>query len=153
MNIDSFKGPGNHYDMYSTSFEWEFDPEKNLRVQVTENDAELVVSFVYKDGDERFLEDTDKDFWTGAVLYWYDAMTLGNAGIPFHKIQIDAIVRLSLWLGYVPHEDFITKYAVPTSNEVMTYNDQIDALAKDGFDFAIKLKAHRDSFKNAEGAD
>lgn len=148
---DDFKTEHCYHTMLRCSFDYEWDSEKDLRITISENSAELDVSYVYKDGDIRYLDEKDTDFWVGAVLYWYDAME--PTGKPLHKLQINSISRLSRWLGYVPHEDYIIKYAMPNSDEALSYNDQIDLLAKDDFEFAKKLKMHKDNFKNAEGAD
>ena len=144
---------GNYYNMWSTSYEWEWTGDRKLRVQVNEDDAELIVSYIDEDGDQSFLKDTEKDFWVGAVLYWYDAMSLGINGRSLHRLQVDSVARLAQWLGYVPHEDYIIKYAVPNAQEALSYHEQINRLAADNFEFAVNLKRHREEFKNAEGAD
>jgi len=150
VKLFDFTG-GNYYNLWSTSYEWEWPGDRKLRVQINDDDANLVVSYVDEDGDESFIEDTDKDFWIGAVLYWYDAMD--TEGKVLHRLQVDSVARLAQWFGYVPHWDYIQKYAVPSVDETLSYHEQINRLAADGFDFAIKLKSHRDEFKNAEGAD
>tara|TARA_R100000742_G_C4278716_1_gene101889 strand:- start:2634 stop:3089 length:456 start_codon:yes stop_codon:yes gene_type:complete len=147
---DAFMSSNAYYELFSNTYEYKWSPDKTLRITVNENDADLNISYHdHADGDIQYLDETDADFWIGAVLYWYDAMELSG----FHKIQIDAIARLAKWLKFVPHEELIKKYAVPNKAEVLTYDEQINALAKDEYDFAVRLKSHRDSFKNAEGAD
>ena len=146
---DAFMSSDAYYELYSNSYVYKWSPDKTLRITVIEDESTLNISYLYKDGDVQYLDETEADFWVGAVLYWYDAMEISG----FHKIQIDSIARLAKWLKFVPHEELIKKYAVPNKAEVLTYDEQISALAKDEYDFAIRLKSHRDSFKNAEGAD
>ena len=146
---DAFMSSDAYYELYSNSYVYKWSPNKSLRITVIEDESTLNISYLHGDGDVQYLDEEDADFWIGAVLYWYDAME--NKG--FHKIQIDSIARLAKWLKFVPHEELIKKYAVPNKAEVLTYDEQISALAKDEYDFAIRLKSHRDSFKNAEGAD
>tara|TARA_B100001093_G_scaffold152768_1_gene145479 strand:- start:31985 stop:32437 length:453 start_codon:yes stop_codon:yes gene_type:complete len=139
----------NYYPLWSSSFQYELDITKDLRITVREDIADLTISHVNKDGDVTDLTDDHADYWLGAVLYWHDAM----ASKTLHRLQISAIARLARWLQYVPTDDYIAKYAMPSNTEVLSYHEQIDLLAKDGFDFAVRLKAHRNNYKNAEGAD
>ena len=136
--------------MAKTSCEYELTKEYNLRVSTSHDTGDLRVSVVGDYGYENEKGESDLEFWVGATLFWYD---MDSASPEFNKQQIDAIARLGKWLKIVPTEEMIEKYAVPAKDEVLTYNEQVDKLAADGYAFAIKLKSFMASWDTSEGAD
>tara|TARA_R100000742_G_C4279664_1_gene105116 strand:- start:2324 stop:2725 length:402 start_codon:yes stop_codon:yes gene_type:complete len=112
------------YELKSTQYRYS-DGDYILTVEACDGDLE--VAHEYED-EKVYLEENNIDFWVGAVLFWYDA------DLPTTKFfgpQVDAVARLSHYLGYVPDEETIKTYAVPNKEEYYSYSEMIAKLEED----------------------
>jgi len=130
LNIENFPfRDRNKYELMHSEYAYSLPPCRTLYVGA--NNGDLDVRIVdHDDNDFSYdVNDSQHEFWIGATLYWYDAMAVDMF---YNSIQIDAIARLAQYLGYVPNEDQINKYAIPNKSEVCTWFEMVTLLKTDG---------------------